>query len=149
MAELIGNVVQKFLTEVDFNKTIIKHFFTELTALTLLCIRAWQKRFQFNAENRGRITENKPWISYHIWLLGPYILTCSVRHFLGTDLTDSTFMNYIQGVIDETTAKMAILSYEWFYIVALLVLFGLIYLVIGFIVNIKYIHSFLAANFNR
>ena len=126
------------------------YFILELSGLTLLCRSVWLKRCQFRAEiHRGRpshVNENKPWIPYHVWLIAPYILTCSVRHFLSTNLKDSTLMK-VQGLIDEYTAKWAILPYQWAYVVALLVLAGLIYLGVGFIVNLRYIHHFLTANF--
>ena len=75
--------------------------------------------------------------------LSPY----SLVHFLETDFNHSLFFK-IQGSITEYFAKWAVV-YNSAWLMAFLVFGGLIYLMVGFFINLKYMHSFLKANFNR
>ena len=78
-----------------------------------------------------------------LFSLSPY----SLVHFLETDFNHSLFFK-IQGSITEYFAKWAVV-YNSAWLMAFLVFGGLIYLMVGFFINLKYMHSFLKANFNR
>lgn len=89
--------------------------------------------------------KSKPWIPMYIWLITPYILSCSVRQFL--DNQDHPHLQEIQKIIGDSLDYTTMVG--WFYGMSLLVIFGMVHVFLGIVINAGYISTFWRVNFMK
>ena len=123
--------------------SVIASLAIESGAIVFLLIRCkiLNKERKELGGNLCNMDHKKPWVPYHIWMMAPYALVCSLRHFLEgggcgfffecNDLNKETYISYIHWVF------------------GILGLIGYLYLSFGLFINFKYIISFLLRNFTN
>ena len=118
----------------------------ETTSLLILFVRLLDQ----NRRAKSRSRPMRSWIPMYIWLITPYIFSCSVRQFIDNDL-DQTFEGLfdfqLSQIIQESLNFSTMIG--WFYVMSLLIFFGFIYILIGFCINATYVRVFFRANFNK
>ena len=108
----------------------------EIACLSVLILRAFDK---------NRREKRRSWIPLYIWIISPYVYSCSVKQFIESG-NDANILN-LQDMIGQGLVYTSMTT--WFYIMSLMVVFGLIHTFIGLLVNLNYIMGFWRLNFNR
>lgn len=116
----------------------------EMGCLFLLIVRAMEKNQR--ARSGSHAGGTKAWIPMYVWLISPYIFSCSVRQFLDTNHNNELVEN-MQVIIGNALSYTTMLG--WFYLMSLLVVFGLLYILLGILMNFDHISAFCRLNFNR
>lgn len=115
----------------------------EMGCLLLLIMRAVE--LNQRARSGSHSGQTKAWIPMYVWLISPYIFSCSVRQFLDTS-NNSAIVQQMQEMISKALSYTTMLG--WFYLMSLLVVFGLFYILLGIIMNFDHISTFARLNFN-
>ena len=107
--------------------------------LPWLVLRALDTNRRLKSKSRGPGGRIQSWIPLYIWGITPYILSCGVRQFLESESDISDWLE-LQKFIQKTLSTTTIAT--WFHLMLLLVLFGLLYIFVGLIVNGRYLCTF-------
>ena len=116
----------------------------EFSAVGLLVTRFCKKiraERKLSGGNPTYMDNEKSWAPYYIWIMAPYALAGSLRHYLETCARDSNIEN------DSLKVQPGTVYIYWIW--GLTLLAGFLYLSFGLFINFKYIISFLLRNFTN
>ena len=141
-------VFDEILPKICFSVAVAASVVIEFIGMILIFQKLYLKWVQYKAEKIvGEVfniqdIDFRPWIPYSIWILAPYTLACSLEHFLAMKsvVVDAGQNYWVLDWFKDT------LTFEVYQYMSILVLAGLLYLIIGIVINIKYILGFICAN---